>query len=40
MCLSLYAMLIKMLMIDLQAKNQQYLQGYGKQSENCSMGEV
>ena len=41
MCLSLYALLLKMLVIDLHAKNQHNIcKGIEKSPENCSIGEI
>ena len=41
MCLSLNALLLKMLVIDLHAKNQHNIcKGIEKSLENCSIGEI
>ena len=41
MCPSLYALLLRMLVIDLHAKNQHNIcNGIEKSVENCSIGEI
>ena len=41
MCLSLYALLLRILVTDLHVKNQQNIcKGIEKSLENCSIGEI
>ena len=41
MCLSLYALLLRMLVIDLNAKNEHNMcKGIEKSLENCSSGKI